>query len=114
MFSKSAAVQFGLLVLLPKGVQSDRIMLYENDFEAPKKTVTPPIGTGCTYEGADMMVNNNYGEQGGPNHSKTQYGSGQFGQVQTVETCSITTDIPFKDGQGTVLGYYSKSTRLGW
>jgi hypothetical protein len=56
-----------------------------------------------------MMVNNNYGEQGGPNHSKTQYGSGQFGQVQTVETCSITTDIPFKDGQGTVLGYYTQN-----
>jgi hypothetical protein len=93
-------------------VKAARVMLYENDFEAPKMALTPDPSFQLMATG-NFDVNVLYGGQGGPGHSKTVYGNGTFGQRQTVETLAIHSTFvkssphhPYVDPDG-IAGNYA-------
>jgi hypothetical protein len=84
LLAPSVAVLLSAL-FFATSVEAAKVVLYENDFEAPKMQLSPdPVMQLLATPNNDVNVN--YGEQGGAGHSKTAYGNGQFGQQQTVET----------------------------
>ncbi|CAB9499214.1 expressed unknown protein [Seminavis robusta] len=99
-FSASA---FMLASFAATAVQAKQVILYQNDFEAPKASLSPdPANQLLATPGND--VNTNYGAQGGPNHVKTTHGDGHFGQQNSVETLVVhstyKSQYPYSDPDG--------------